>query len=177
MIEEWKDIHDYDGFYQISNFGRVKTTGGWCGSVKRKESIRSITFTKDGYAKIRLNHKGKDKTYRVHRLVAEHFIPNPENKSTVNHIDGDKTNNHVDNLEWADRSEQMIHAYKMGLKTSRVGSDNSNAKLTPEEIREIRKTYVKQSKEFGTIALGKKYGVTNRVIGLIVKGDSYKNIE
>lgn len=177
MKEEWKDIKGYEGFYQISNHGRVKSLGGWCGTVKRKEKIRSTSLTYDGYEKVRLIHQGKDKTMRVHRLVAEAFIPNPENKDTVNHIDGNKRNNIVSNLEWVDRSEQMTHAYRLGLKESRVGSHNSNAKLTDEEVREIRKSYVPYSKELGTVALAKKYGVTNRVIGLIVKNKAYKNVK
>lgn len=177
MNEEWKDIEGFEGFYQISNLGRVKSLGGWCGTAKRKEKIRSASLTQDGYVKVRLQHKGKDKTARVHRLVAEAFIPNPENKDTVNHIDGNKQNNAVSNLEWVDRTEQMLHAYDLGLKSSRVGSQNSNAKLTDEQVREIRKSYVPYSKEFGTVALAKKYGVTNRVIGLIVKNKSYKNVK
>lgn len=177
MKEEWKDIKGYEGFYQISNFGRVKSLGGWCGTAKRKEKIRSTSLTHDGYVKVRLIHQGKDKTMRVHRLVAETFIPNPKNKNTVNHIDGNKQNNTVSNLEWVDRTEQMLHAYNLGLKTSRTGSNNSNAKLTDEQIREIRKAYIPYSKEFGTVALAKKYGVTNRVIGLIVKNKAYKNVK
>lgn len=177
MKEEWKDIKGYEGFYQISNLGRVKSLGGWCGTVKRKEKIRSTSFTHDGYEKVRLIHQSKDKTMRVHRLVADAFIPNPDNKDTVNHIDGNKKNNIVSNLEWVDRSEQMTHAYDLGLKTSRLGSYNSNAKLTDEEVKEIRKSYIPYSKEFGTVALAKKYGVTNRVIGLIVKNKAYKNIK
>lgn len=175
MKEIWKDIEGYEGFYQISNLGRVKSLGGWCGTAKRKEKIRSTSLTHDGYVKVRLIHQGKDKTMRVHRLVAEAFIANPKNKDTVNHIDGNKQNNMVSNLEWVDRTEQMIHAYGLGLKTSRVGSHNSNAKLTDEQVREIRKLYIPYSKEFGTVALAEKYGVTNRVIGLIVKNKAYKN--
>lgn len=177
MKEEWKDIEGYEGFYQISNLGRVKSLGGWCGTAKRKEKIRSTSLTHDGYVKVRLVHQGKDKTVRVHRLVAEAFIPNPESKDTVNHIDGNKKNNAVSNLEWVDRTEQMLHAYNLGLKSSRVGSQNSNAKLTDEQVREIRKSYVPYSKEFGTVTLAKKYGVTNRVIGLIVKNETYKNVK
>jgi len=177
MKEEWKDIERYEGFYQISNLGCVKSLGGWCGTAKRKEKIRSTSLTHDGYVKVRLIHQEKDKTVRLHRLVAEAFIPNPENKSTVNHKDGNKQNNEVSNLEWADRTEQMIHAYGLGLKTSRIGSENANSKLTDQEVREIRTAYVPQSKEFGTVALGKKYGVTNRVIGLIVNGKAYKNVK
>jgi hypothetical protein len=176
MTEEWKDITGFEGFYQISNFGRVKSLGGKCGSAMRKPSIRSTSLTKDGYEKVRLLWGGKDKTVRIHRLVAEAFIPNPEGKETVNHIDGNKRNNHVSNLEWADRSEQLYHAYKLGLKQSKVGSNNPVAKLSDEDVREIRKTYVRQSREYGTVALAKKYGVTNRVIGLVVSGKSYKNV-
>jgi hypothetical protein len=177
MTEQWKDIEGYEGFYQISTCGRIKSLGGWCGTAKRKEKIRAVSFTHDGYVKVRLVYQGKDKTVRVHRLVAEAFISNPENKSTVNHKDGNKENNNVENLEWIDRTEQMLHAYNLGLKTSRVGSANTNSKLTNDEVREIRKAYVSYSKEFGTVALAKKYGVTNRVVGLVVSMKAYKNVK
>lgn len=177
MTEIWKDIEGYDGFYQVSNEGRIKSTGGTCGTCERKEKIRTPSITKDGYVKVRLLRSGKDKTERVHRLVAAAFVPNPDGKDTVNHIDGNKTNNRSENLEWVDRSEQMLHAYKIGLKRSRTGVNNSNAKLTDKQVEEIRSLYVPQSTEFGTVALGKKYGVTNRVIGLIVKGLAYKNVK
>ena len=157
--------------------GRVKSLGGKIGTCDRKEKIRSISLTKDGYAKVRLIHQGKDKTMCIHRLVAEAFIPNPDNKDTVNHKDGNKQNNAVENLEWANRTEQMLHAYKMGLKTSRSGSYNSNAKLTDEQVQEIRKLYKPYNKEYGTVALAEKYGVTNRVIGLIVNNKAYKNVK
>lgn len=177
MTEEWKDITGFDGFYQVSNLGRIKSVGGWCGTAKRKEKILACSLTKDGYVKVRLVRKGIDKTERVHRLVAEAFVENPENKGTVNHIDGNKQNNNANNLEWTDRSEQMYHAYKLGLKKCMIGSSNKLAKLTDEQVREIRKSYIPQSKENGTVALAKKYGVTDRVIGLIIKNKSYKNVK
>lgn len=176
-MENWRDIKGFEGFYQVSNMGRVRSLGGWCGTAKRKGCIRSTSLTKDGYVKVRLLHKGKDVTARMHRLVAEAFIPNPEAKDTVNHKDGNKQNNAVENLEWIDRAEQMQHAYKLGLKNSRVGSENINAKLTNEQVEEIRNSYIRYSKTNGTVALAEKYGVTNRVIGLIVRGLSYKNIK
>lgn len=176
-MEDWKDIKGFEGCYKISNTGKVLSNGGWQGRKRLPPSIRTISLTKDGYEKVRLVYYGKDKTCRIHRLVAEAFISNPDNKDTVNHKDGNKTNNTVSNLEWIDRKEQMYHAYGFGLKTSRIGSENSNSKLTDDEVREIRKTYIPQSEEFGTVALGKKYGVTNRVIGLIVNFKSYKNVK
>lgn len=176
MIEIWKDVKGFDGFYQVSNLGRVKSVSRKIGNCFRKEKIRSLSLTKDGYVKLRLSYCGKDVTKRVHRLVAEAFIPNPENKETVNHKDGNKLNNCIYNLEWADRSEQMYHAYKHSLKKSERGTENAQSKLTVEQIKEIRKTYVRYSRKYGTIALADKYGVTNRVIGLIVKNLSYKNV-
>ena len=177
MTEQWKDIDGFEGFYQVSNMGRVKSLGGWCGTAKRKENIRKTNLTKCGYPKLRLSYNGKDITARVHRLVAIAFLPNPDKYPTVNHKDGNKENNHVDNLEWCDRTEQMIHAYGLDLKIARIGSTNTNSKLTDEQVQEIKSLYVKNSKEFGTVALGKKYGVTHRVINLIVRNISYKNVK
>lgn len=172
-MEIWKPIKGFEGFYQVSNKGNVKSLGGWCGSSLRKEHTISKSITRDGYEKVRLNWDGKDVTVKVHRLVAEAFIENPLQKNTVNHIDGNKRNNCVENLEWCDRSEQMLHAYKLGLKKAAKGTRNRNAKLTDEDVKEIRRVYVKYSREFGTVALGKKYGVTNRVIDNVVLGKSY----
>ena len=177
MIEEWKNVEGFDGFYQVSNFGNVKSLGGWCGTSLRKPHVLSVSLTRDGYEKVRLIHNGKDKTLRVHRLVAEGFIPKVEGKNTVNHIDGNKRNNNVSNLEWVDRSEQMYHAYKLGLKPSIVGTKNKGSKLTEEQVREIRNLYVPYSREYGTVALANKYGVTNRGIGLVVNNKSYKNVD
>ncbi len=119
MEERWKEIEGFYGYYLISDFGRIKSIGGWCGSAKRKEKIRSTSLTKDGYIKVRLNKKDKDKTVRVHRLVAEAFIPNLENKDTVNHKDGNKRNNHKSNLEWITKVDNVKHAWKSGLCDSK----------------------------------------------------------
>ena len=82
----------------------------------RKARVLQQRLSVDGYPTVKLTYFGKKKTVKVHRLVAEAFIPNIDNKETVNHIDANKRNNHVSNLEWADRSEQLYHAYAMGLK-------------------------------------------------------------
>jgi ribosomal protein S25 len=173
MEEIWKDIKDFEGMYQISNLGRVKTLNY---KNTGKEEIRALSLTKDGYYKVRLLCNNKDKTVRVHRLVAEAFIPNNDNKETVNHIDGNKQNNRVDNLEWADRHEQLYHAYKNNLRKAQKGQYNCNASLTEEQVKEIRKIYIPRSKEFGTVALGKKYGVNNSTIGDVVRRVTYKNV-
>lgn len=172
MNEEWKDIKGFEGVYMISNTGKVMSMPRK-GTQARVPKIRNLSLTHDGYVKVRLIGNGKDVTQRVHRLVAEAFIPNPDEKETVNHIDGNKENNCADNLEWADRHEQMIHAYKNSLKNPMKGENNPWAKLTAEQVEAIRKEYVPHSKEFGTVALGRKYGVNNATIGLIVRGVSY----
>ncbi len=178
LIEEWRDIEGFDGFYQVSNTGKVRSRGNGRGGRRVDQwYLRSLSANHDGYLKIRLHKGEKDVTRRVHTLVAETFIPNPDNYDTVNHKDGDKTNNNVNNLEWADRSKQMIHAYKNGLKKSIKGSKNSQAKLTDDDVRYIRKHYKRKSTEFGTVALGKKFGVTNVVIGKIVRGETYKDVK
>ena len=171
MEEVWADIAGFNGLYQISSTGKVRSRGKAAGEWYS----RKLSFTRDGYLKVRLVRGGADETKHVHRLVAEAFIPNPDDLETVNHKDGNKTNNDVDNLEWADRHHQMFHAYKHGLKKAQSGMDNGMAKLSADDVAYIRTHYNWQSKEYGTVALGRKFGVTNRVIWLVLHGRSYKN--
>lgn len=118
--EVWKTVPGFDGRYEVSNFGRVRTfaNGRWGNRPQCK--IMSLKKNPGGYSCVALhkpNSGGKCKYRMVHRLVAEAFIPNPENKKAVNHIDGDKSNNLVANLEWVTYSENSIHAVRIGLST------------------------------------------------------------
>lgn len=173
MKEEiWKDIEGYEGKYQVSNFGRVRSFLSSHGNLRAVPLILAPRKSSDGYLRVALSKNGVRKDYMIHRLVIVTFKDRTNIKETVNHIDGNKENNVVDNLEWADRVEQMQHAYKLGLKKP----VHTNRKLSAEDIKEIRKVYIFRSKEFGTVALAKKYGVTNAVIGHIVRGETYKEI-
>ena len=109
-MEQWKPIEGTDGKYEVSNLGRVRTNGKRPGMLK-------LTKQKSGYryAMIQLSN-GKQKNCRVHRLVAEHFLPNPDNMKEVNHKDGNKDNNRADNLEWCTRSHNVKHSFDTGLK-------------------------------------------------------------
>lgn len=123
--EIWKDIKGYEKFYQISNLGRVKSLtriSSYYNALYneekqriRKEHIMKTHTPKNRYTSVILTKNGIEKTFTVHRLVAEAFIPNLENKSQVNHIDGNKENNCVDNLEWVTSSENNKHAFITGL--------------------------------------------------------------
>lgn len=117
MEEVWKDIKGFERLYQISNLGRVKSLPKWMGSYYSKERILKNKLDRYGYHKVTLCNGEQIRKYTtVHRLVAEAFIPNSNNLSTVNHKDGNKLNNTVSNLEWASNKENIDHAWKNGLK-------------------------------------------------------------
>lgn len=128
LKEQWKPVRCYEGLYEVSNTGKVRsidrivcTKDGKHKKLKGKElyfTIQRLNLVSgriQRYAAVQLWKNNKDVLKAVHRLVAEAFIPNPENKPTVNHIDGNGINNDVDNLEWATYSEQNYHAYLTGL--------------------------------------------------------------
>lgn len=122
MLEEWKDISGFEGQYQVSNLGRVRSLDRWVravsgGCYKISGQLMRAADNGSGYLFVVMCKHSKYTQRLVHRLVAEAFIPNPENKRTVNHKDGNRQNNYVDNLEWATSSENNKHAYKLGLRT------------------------------------------------------------
>lgn len=132
--EIWRGVVGYEKYYQVSNKGRVRSldrlTNNSNGCFIRKGRILKQSINRTGYNFIMLTDSiGEAKNCKVHRLVAIAFIDNPFNKKTVNHKDGDKTNNSLDNLEWATYSENMKHAVESGLKHDYL-KEKKVAKLT-----------------------------------------------
>lgn len=112
--EIWKDIPEFEGRYQASSLGRIRSIQDNHGNYR--EHIRATWVSSKGYVYVQLFVKDVRHNVSVHHAVASAFIPNPENKKTVNHIDGNKQNNHVTNLEWNTQSENLKHAHATGLK-------------------------------------------------------------
>lgn len=142
MIEIWKDVKGYNGLYQVSNYGNIKSLSRIIvrsnGNYSSKEKLLEPQIIKNGYLVVRLKKNGNRSTKLINRLVAESFIPNPEDKLEVNHKDLNKLNNHVDNLEWSTRSENMKHAYKNGVVDINKAIDKLKT-VTKNDVVEIRK--------------------------------------
>jgi NUMOD4 motif/HNH endonuclease len=161
-METWKRIADYEDTYEISNYGSVR-------NIKTGRVLKLDTKP-NGYLSARLCKNSKVKTFLVHRLVAIHFIPNPDNKPVVNHDDGVKTNNHVSNLVWSTSSENTRHAIRTGLKNEEKRIANvkkAKTKITPEQKQWIKDNYIPANEEFGSKALAEKFGVTRMYISQI----------
>lgn len=118
LFEQWLPIDGYED-YEVSNFGRVKSLKG------KEERILKPLNAKDGYQQLLLSKDGKPKTFKVHRLVAMAFIPNPNNYAEVNHIDEVKTNNHVDNLEWCNRKYNINYGARNEKVSNAISGENN----------------------------------------------------
>lgn len=166
--EIWKDIDGYEGRYRVSNLGRVMSLFG-------KGKIFKGSICTYGYLSINLSLLKAQKLRKVHRLVAEHFLPSaPTDKHQVNHIDGVKTNNCVENLEWMTAIDNIRHAWKTGLCHGRKGCDNYRSKLTIEQVVAMRNEYSTGKITYNKLAI--KYKLSIRSIEKVIKKISYQNI-
>jgi hypothetical protein len=169
--EEWKPIPSYEDSLMVSSFGRVKSLSRY---VKRSDTGRNIwvegrvltsQVNKNGYVYLRVSVNGLKVTIRPHRIIAQLWIPNPENKREVNHVDGNKQNNAVSNLEWVTPSENQKHAIDNGLKVTKKGSESSRFK---------RSVDVFKNGEYITTLNGNsemtEFGVDYRMISACLRG-------
>lgn len=158
----WRDVKGYEGKYQVSNIGLIRKSNG---------IIIGQYFHQHGYLIARLSQPRK--AVRVHRIVAEAFIDNPEQKPFINHIDCVRSNNVVWNLEWCTQKENLDHARALGRLRSDylVGKRSNRAKLTDEQAFSIIAEYRVGGTSWGKLA--KKYGISKRSVGSIISGRSY----
>ena len=187
MAEEqeiWKDVVGYEGLYQVSNLGRVKSydkvvpqyfkDGRGKVDMHRKGKIMKISvYKREGYCYISLSKNGVKKKHKIHRLVALAFIlnPNPKEFDMINHIDGNVGNNKVSNLEWINNRGNQIHAIEIGLNKF-VGINSHWSKLTEEQVKFIRDNY-KPRGEYNCCTMAKMFSVTPNVIHNIITKKSY----
>lgn len=203
--EIWRDVVGFEGLYVVSNLGRIGSlqqrrcleTGKQRNYKERIMRLQNM----GGYKIVKLSCEGKVSQFLVHRLVALAFIPNPENKATVNHINGDKSDNRVDNLEWATQSENNKHAYRVlgkkpsthldklrkgwqnkiesirkSISNANSGVSNGSAKLTSTQVMEIREA--SKNKYHGYCSdLARKYNVSESCIYGVLSGRYYSSVK
>lgn len=163
---KWTDIPEYEGLYYINESGEIF-------SIK-SNSLLKQQLKNNGYLKVKLFKNGDYKFFNVHRLVATTFIPNLNNLPCVNHRNGIKTDNRVENLEWCTYSENEKHAYNNGLKFAQSGELHSSHKLNWDDVNYIRKHYIPRDKEYGLIPLSKKFNVKKETIQAIILKRTWK---
>lgn len=167
MEERWKDIKGFEKHSKISSTGKV-----WSYFSKRE---RKINIDKFGYTHLLFNGKNTRKNYSIHKLVALHFIPNPNKYTQINHKDGNKLNNNVENLEWCTIAENNKHARVNGLQNIK-GIKNPRACISEEQVRQIR-NIKKLYPNFTYLQIGKIAKCSRDVVGGIVKNKTWKHIK
>lgn len=167
----WKPIQGYESIYKISNYGEVLALPSK-GSGKISDFLLLKSFDNGrGYRAITLVNNRVRRNFYLHRLVAIHFIDNPFNHNQVNHIDGNKTNNIVSNLEWCSRKANMQHASINGLLAS--GENNHLSKLSNHDVKEIRRLHVFGVSKQHIISV---FGISNAHYYRIINKELWKNL-
>lgn len=166
MTEEWASIKNWEGFYEVSNTGKIRSVDRlvvYSNNKRRvyKGIIKKLSTDKDGYLKVNLYNKDKNECNKVHCFVANAFLPKIDGKDKINHKDGNKKNNNVSNLEWVTHEENMYHASKMGLVKSKISDD---------DYLFIKNNYIPRHPELGRKALEKRFGISKTHISQIVSG-------
>lgn len=178
MIEEWRNIREFEGWYQVSNDGKIRSLDrDIIDGRKIKGKLLKQYVDEQGYKRVRLCRGGKHFNKQVHRLVADAFIPNPFNLPVINHVDENPGNNRVENLEWCTVKYNVNYGHRAERYAAKTqGESHYMHKLTEEDVINIRKEYKRGVKGFGTESLGKKYGVHRMTIKALLEGKSWKHI-
>ncbi|HTQ65351.1 MAG TPA: NUMOD4 motif-containing HNH endonuclease [Puia sp.] len=173
--EEWKDVVGYEGLYKVSSFGKVFNyskswlSGRWITRTLHEQECKYY-LDKKGYVILNLRKNKVQKLHKLHRIVATAFIANPENKLTVNHINGIKSDNSVANLEWATQKENMVHAWSNNLMNQKKGENHHNSKLKTDDVLKIRDSKISDYE------LARQYGMSRSAIQAIKKRRRWQHI-
>lgn len=167
----WKDISGFEGFYKISTSGTVMSMPRKY--TRHKEpSLLTQVINGHGYMQCRFSKPSGGETLRIHRLVAEHFLPLVEGKSHVNHKNGNKLDNTIENLEWCTNDENMKHANRLNLITRKRGEQTKCSKLTEQKVKEIRAAFIGVNKK----ELAEKYNVHKSTIEDVVNRKFWRHV-
>lgn len=182
--EIWKDVKGYEGLYQISNFGIVKS----CARIIIRNNGTNLTLsgkvktpstTKNGYYYVALWNRNKHKHALLHRILSIAFIPNPENKKEVNHKDGNKKNNSLENLEWVTHQENGMHSYKMGMTPKPTGNNKKGEEVYNSVLKTRDVINIRQYFEYGGVTqkqLSEIFNVSRSCIQGITRRKTWKHI-
>jgi hypothetical protein len=173
--EKKKSVRGYEGIYEVSIYGNIF-------SLKRRDRMGrriegkqlSPSILSMGYPGVTLCNNGKEKKALVHRLVAEAFLENPDELPQVNHKDGNKENNHLENLEWVSSKQNIAHSIEMGLKVTAVGERASKAKLTESDVIKIRELL--KNSDLSLRAIARNYNVHHKTIANIRDNKNWTHI-
>jgi hypothetical protein len=172
-MEVWKDIAGYEGIYQVSDAGRVRSVDRVNSQgAKLKGKPRKLITDRDGYYVVGLTRNAVMRYHKVHRLVAAAFIPNPDNLPQVNHVEGNKSDNRACKLEWCTNQENIDHSVMVGSRDP-VGESNGRARLSELDVVDIR--WLK-GLGMSISALAREYQVTRTNIRHIVTGRSWSHV-
>ena len=166
--EIWKDIEGTNGKYIVSNDGKVAT-------LRKRKKLLTLTKQKSGYLYAMIEINGKQVNKRVNRLVAQAFIENPNNYPMVNHLDGCKTNNHAENLQWVTNSQNMKHAHANGLVKKHIFSDDERKRIS-EKLKGRKKSEETRKKISMALKGKKRPNISEKLKGRKISEETRKKI-
>jgi hypothetical protein len=177
--EHWKDVVGYEGYYQVSNHGNVRSVDriiyvnrGSCSyQTEMKGHQLIIAICKHGYQYVTFSKEGKSKKFKVHRLIAIHFIPNPNNHELINHINGIRDDNRIHNIEWCDHSHNMKHKFLIGNDSNEGAQNAYSKKVIQLSTGFIFDTIKEAAKAFGV----HHQTLSDMITGVIRRGRISKN--